>query len=233
MEYTREIVLQFIPSGDIPVIRVKQGDASARYIRATILRDHEKYIPGAEQTILFREEKPDGHAVLLDNIYPDSELGRCHVVVNADGTVTVELTAQTTTCPGKCRCDLCFVQSDRTISTAPFILEVEKAPDVADIAVSSDDFLTLVEAIKDVGKTNVKSLNDMTDTALDGVADGQILRYDAEDHKWVNTGIESFGFQTEDNVTAIVEQYGYQTADNVNRLIQEYIQRLDGNSIRY
>lgn len=158
MEYTREILLQFVPSGDIPVVHVKQGDASTRFIRATIIKDHQKYIPGAEQTILFREEKPDGHAVLLDNINPDSELGRYFVVVNDDGTVTVELTAQTTACAGKCRCDLCFVQSDRTISTAQFVLDVEEAPDVSNIAVSSDDFKSLVEALGKVWDAGVVSV---------------------------------------------------------------------------
>ena len=233
MEYTKEIVLQFVPSGDIPVVRVKQGDAATRFIRATILRDHQRYIPGAEQTILFREEKPDGHGVLLDNIYADESAGRCFVVANGDGTVTVELTEQTTSCPGLCKCDLCFVQSDRSISTAPFVLDVEASPDISHIIVSSDDFRTLIDALENVDKTNVSSLNDMTDTMLSGVAGGQVLAFDADSMKWVNRPVADFGYQTEQSTRELIEGYQYQTAEQVTTLIRNYITSIDGNNIRY
>lgn len=233
MDYTREIVLNFIPDGNIPVVRVKQGDSSTRFIKATLTRGHEIYVPGAEQTILFREEKPDGTGVLMDSTYIDTTLNRYLVVNNLDGTVTIELVSQATACPGLCRCDLCFLQNEKAISTASFILDVEAAPAISGNIVSSDDFRTLINALEDVGKSSTTELSDMTDVALSGVANQQILQFVSESGKWVNVNISVFGFQTEAQVKAIVESYHYQTESDVNRLIAAYITALDGNNLEY
>lgn len=233
MEYIKEIILNLTPSGDIPVVRVKQGDSSTRFIRATVLRGDDIFIPGAEQTILFREEKPDGHGVLTDSTYYDIELGRYLVINNGDGTVSIELTAQTTTCPGFCKCDLCFVIGDAVISTAPFLIEVDAAPGISDTIVSSDDFRTLINALRDVGLSSTTELSDMTDVNLDSVIDGQILVFFSSSRKWENKSIEDYGYQTEQNVVNKIESYHYQTASDVNALIDQYIQSLDGNDVRY
>lgn len=233
MEYIREIQLSFTPSGEIPVVRTKQGDSSTRFVKITLVRGEEIYIPGAEQTILFREEKPDGHGVLLDSAYLDQELNRYLVVNNGDGTVTVELTSQTTACAGFCKCDLCLTVGQRLISTAPFLLEVEAAPGITDTIVSSDDFRTLINALEDVGLSSTTQLTDMTDVGLSGVTDGQMIVYDAQSGKWVNKSITDYGYQTQRNVTDAIENYGYQTETQVNQLISDAIALLDGNGLRY
>lgn len=158
MEYVYNITLHLIPSGEIPVVTVKQGDSSTRFIKATVIQGDRTYIPGAEQTVLFREEKPDGTGVLMDSSSIDTELGRSLVTVDANGVITVELTEQTSTCPGYCRCDLCFVSSGEIISTAPFLIEVERSPGVSENAVSNDDFRSLVNALDRVWEAGIISM---------------------------------------------------------------------------
>ena len=155
MQYTSEFILPFEPSGYIPVVRVKQGDTSTRFLRITVVDKTEKYIPGAELTIMFREEKPDGHHVMTDNAVADEELGRTLVVLNEDGTITVELIEQMTACPGYCKCDICFASGDQILSTASFILEVIPGPNVGENIVSSDDFRSLVNALNNVWRAGV------------------------------------------------------------------------------
>ena len=158
MEYVYNITLHLIPSGEIPVVTVKQGDSSTRFIKATVIQGDRTYIPGAEQTILFREEKPDGTGVLMDSSSIDTELGRSLVTVDANGVIMIELTEQTSTCPGYCRCDLCFISSGEIISTAPFLIEVEQSPGISGSAVSNDDFRTLVNALDRVWETGIVSM---------------------------------------------------------------------------
>lgn len=233
MEYTREIVLNIIPDSSIPVVRVKQGDASTRFIRAIVVKDHEILIPGAEQIVMFREQKPDGTGVMLDSAYEDIQLGRMLVTVDEDGAVIIELVAQTTTCPGLCRCDLCFIQDDRTISTASFVLDVERAPDISGGAVSSDDFRTLINAIRDVGLSSTTQLTDMTDVALDNTQNGQVLAYSSSLRKWVNKNMSDYGYLTEAAVNTLIDNRQYQTVAQINQLIADYVSALDGNQVEY
>ena len=233
MEYTHEINLNLVPDGAIPVVRVKQGDASMRFIRATVYQGHDQVIPGGEQMVVFREEKPDGTVVLLDNTFEVEDLGRYLVVVNSDGSITIELVWQTTTCAGLCKCDLIFIQEDRVVSTATFIIDVEPVPNVAASAVSSDEFRTLIEALHDVGLSSTTQLSDMTDVNLDNVQDGQILVYDRGSHKWINIDITQFGYLTEEDVNDLIDARGYQTVTQINQLIADYIASLDGNDLEY
>ena len=233
MTYTREITLHFTPDGNIPVVRVKQGDTSVRFIHATMTWNSSGIMPGSESTVIFRMSKPDGTSVLLDSSYPDTELGRTLVVMNDDNTVTIELVAQTTSCPGLSKCDLCFLSGEQTISTAPFVIDVEGSPDVASSAVSSDDFRTLINALQEVGRASVTSLLDMSDVSLDGVADGDVLSFYGTEQKWSNRDPDSYGYQKETDVRTIVEAYQYQTAPQVNALIAAYIASLDANETEY
>ena len=163
MDYIYDITLHLIPSGEIPVVTVKQGDTSTRFIKVTVIKEDSIYHPGAEQTVLFREEKPDGTGVLADNKSIDTELERYLVTVDADGFITIELTEQMTVCPGYCKCDLCFVSDGETISTAPFILEVVEVPDVTGLATSSNDFRSLVNALDKVWDAGVAALPGVVD----------------------------------------------------------------------
>ena len=233
MEYTQDIVLNVTPDSSVPVVHVKQGDASTRFIRAVIVKDHDVLIPGAEMTVLFREEKPDGTGVLLDSTYEDTEFGRYLVVVNEDGSVTVELVEQATTCAGLCKCDISFLDGQKTISSASFVLDVDRAPGVASIAVSSDDFRTLINALEDVGLSSITKLTDMVDVNLSGVQNNQGLIYDSSMRKWVNKDIAEYGFLTEQTGRTLIQNYGYQTEEQVNQLIANYILNLDANNIQY
>ena len=233
MDYIKDITLSFTPSGDIPVVRVKQGDSFTRFIRITLVVGDEIFIPGSEQTVLFREEKPDGHGILTDSAHMDMTLGRYLVVKNGDGSITVELTSQATACPGFCKCDLCLLSGSKLISTAPFLLDVESAPGVSSQAVSSDDFRTLINALRDVDLSSTTELSDMSDVLLTSLLHGQIIVYDAAAQKWKNKDITDYGYQTAQNVTDTIENYHYQTESQVTTLISTAIAALDGNDVRY
>ena len=148
MEYVREITLDVDLHKVIPVVRVKQGDASVRSVLAHLEKDGETYIPESDIIILFRCEKPDGYGVLFDNQTVDEDLGRPLVVDNQDGTIAVELLEQCTTCVGRCYCDLCFTKDEEILSTLPFILDVRRSPNTSRLAVSTNDMRTLVSRIK-------------------------------------------------------------------------------------
>ena len=147
MEYTHEVKLNLEPAGILPVVRVKQGDASMRYLHATIFNGAEQLEPETGMTVVFREEKPDGTGVMLDSEITDPELNRKLVILNNDGTVTVELVEQTTTCQGRCPCDLCLLQDGKNISTISFVLEVFPSPVTNNLADSSSDFRTIANAL--------------------------------------------------------------------------------------
>lgn len=147
MNYIYEITLDINPDEAMPVVRVKQGDASTRFILATLEKYNEPYIPEEGVGILFRCEKPDGTGVLEDSMSADTELGRYLVVDNRDGTVMIELVEQVATCPGRCRCDLCLYDGDEVLSSIPFCIHVFPSPNTTQLAVSSDDFRTLTSRI--------------------------------------------------------------------------------------
>lgn len=126
------------------MVVVKQGDASSRYLTVYLKKNNETFIPESGTEFLFRCEKPDGHGVILDSGFKDSELDRFLVINNGDGTLDVELTAQCTTVSGTCRCDICLYKNEQILSTLPFALDVRRSPDATNLAVSSDDFRTLV-----------------------------------------------------------------------------------------
>lgn len=144
MNYIYEITLDMDPANELPVVRVKQGDASTRYVVATLTKDGEPFIPEEGVEMLFRCEKPDGHGVLEDSMGEDRELGRALVVDNRDSTVTIELVEQVTTCAGRCRCDLCLFKDEKVLSSMQFIIQVFPSPNTTRLAVSSDDFRSLV-----------------------------------------------------------------------------------------
>ena len=235
MEYTRDIVLNLTPDGNIPVIRVKHGDAYTRFVRVSMSWNEEPVAVGSEVTALFRMQKPDGTAVLMDSKYIDTELNRYLVVINPDGTVTVELTEQTMSCPGMSICDICLIGDSYggVISSTVFILSVEASPDISSVAVSSNDFRTLVNAIEDVGKTSPVYLSLMEDVALSGTLDGHVLAYDSSIQKWTNRDMDSYGYVNAQDVNNIISGYGFQTASQVNTLITTYVDSLDANETEY
>ena len=158
MEYSKSLKLDMNPSSVPPVIRVKQGDGFARYIQVTMTRDGVTYIPESGITYLFRCQKPDGTAVITDSVSIDTELER--KLINVDpvtGVITIEVVDQVDAVAGRCKCDLCLLKDEKALSTVPFVIEVVASPDVANRAVSSDDFRTLENLIGDVAEAVVEA----------------------------------------------------------------------------
>lgn len=138
MNYTQEIILD---TALCPVygctVSAKQGDSGARFIRATILSGGASLALPEGTTARLRALKPDGCSV-------DDP-----AVVNDDGTVTAELTAQILAVPGRVRADIVLTALDGdTLSTATFLILVEAAPQGSGIA-STNEFLTLQALIRE------------------------------------------------------------------------------------
>lgn len=150
MNYTRFITLDVNAATAMTVINVKRSDAFTRFINITLMKDGAKYTPEAGVWVMFRCEKPDGKGVITDSRYEDEELNRHLVVLNGDGTITVELIGQVTTCVGRCMCDICLLSEGKVLSTTPFIINVQPIPNVANLAISSDDFRTLINIISEI-----------------------------------------------------------------------------------
>ena len=150
MEYTRQIKLDVNATGFPPVVRIKQGDGYTRFIRIQLMKDGVNYTPESGVRFVFRCQKPDGHGVLEDSINEDAELERYLVINQGDGVIQIELVDQVATAVGRCMCDLCLIKSEKILSTIPFVIEVVASPDVGSLAVSTDDFRTLVNLINDV-----------------------------------------------------------------------------------
>ncbi len=148
MDYSKEIKLEINATGELPVVRIKQGDAYSRFIIATLTKDGETYVPEADIQIQFRCQKPDGHGVMEDSVYEDTELGRKFIILNEDdGTISVELVEQVSTAVGRCKCDLCLVKDEHILSSIPFVIDVVASPNIASLAISSDDFRTLMNTL--------------------------------------------------------------------------------------
>lgn len=138
MNYTRSITLDVNATSAVTVVKAKQGDDSLRYINITLLRDGVKIPLESGSSAVFRLEKPDGKAVINS------------ATIESDGTVTVTLTAQCTAVHGKCKADI-FIEDvgGKTISTAIFVVDVVKSPDVTNNVASSDEYKLLTDLIQE------------------------------------------------------------------------------------
>ena len=128
MNFTYELTLDINPAHEIPVVRVKQGDAYTRFLDITLTKDGETYTPESGVEITFRCQKPNGTCVFEDSAEEDATLDRYLVVDNGDGTVTVELVADVTSDVGSCRCDLCLYKDEQVMSSMQFIIQVFPSP---------------------------------------------------------------------------------------------------------
>lgn len=160
LNYTRYITLDINAASAVTVVNVKRSDAFARFVNVTLVKDGVKYTPEAGVWAMFRCEKPDGHGVITDSRNKDTELDRFLVVINNDGTITIELTDQVTTAVGRCKCDVCLLFNDEVLSTTPFIIDVRPTPNIASLVVSTDDFRTLTNALATVEEIKSEVLDD-------------------------------------------------------------------------
>lgn len=223
MEYTRKVRLDVNACGSPQIVRVKQGDASARFLNITIVRDGKQIIPDSDYLIMFRCEKSDGHAVVYDNNYLDSELNRYLIVLESDGTITVELTEQVMVAAGRAKVDICFIKEEKILSTIPLVLEVIKPPDVTDQMVSTDDFRTLKnllsiasEIISGGGSSGgITELPIASPSVLGGVKVGKNLTISASGVLTVDTADDA----EQDNTRPITSAAVHTIVGNIDSLL--------------
>ncbi len=144
---TQEITLYVDRKNKYKYVYGKQSDTKSRFLKVTIVDGGKKVVLGSDDNAKFRALKPDGTAVFND------------CVIEPDGTILVELSAQTLAVAGQVSADVVIIgKSDEILATANFCIIVEKAPVGKDVE-SSNEFLALVEAMnqavkKDQGKEN-------------------------------------------------------------------------------
>lgn len=144
---TQEITLYVDRKNKYKYVYGKQSDTKSRFLKVTIVDGGKKVVLGSDDNAKFRALKPDGTAVFND------------CVIEPDGTILVELSAQTLAVEGQVSADVVIIgKSDEILATANFCIIVEKAPVGKDVE-SSNEFLALVEAMnqavkKDQGKEN-------------------------------------------------------------------------------
>lgn len=144
---TQEITLYVDRKNKYKYVYGKQSDTKSRFLKVTIVDGGKKVVLGSDDNAKFRALKPDGTAVFND------------CVIEPDGTILVELSAQTLAVEGHVSADVVIIgKSDEILATANFCIIVEKAPVGKDVE-SSNEFLALVEAMnqavkKDQGKEN-------------------------------------------------------------------------------
>ena len=144
---TQEITLYVDRKNKYKYVYGKQSDTKSRFLKVTIVDGGKKVVLGSDDNAKFRALKPDGTAVFND------------CVIEPDGTILVELSAQTLAVAGQVSADVVIIgKNDEILATANFCIIVEKAPVGKDVE-SSNEFLALVEAMnqavkKDQGKEN-------------------------------------------------------------------------------
>ncbi len=202
MNYTRQIYLDVNATSAVTVVKAKEGDDSLRYVNVILLRDGTQIVPDNGMSAVFRLEKPDGKAVVNN------------ATIESNGSITVQLTAQCTAVAGRCKADVVLMANNETISTALFILEVVKSPDVANQLNSSDEFGVLA---------------DMMDRATAVVTEGEIKLFNVTLRaNW--SGSESPYTQTITltgfTPTANTRVDLYCDAENVEKLVSDGVGRI-------
>ncbi|MBR2048557.1 MAG: BppU family phage baseplate upper protein [Oscillospiraceae bacterium] len=135
MKMEQTITLDLDNADHCPEIHAKQGDMATRFLRICMSCGGAPYQIPDGASAHFRCRKPDGSFVLNP------------AVINADGTVTVELTDQTLAAPGTALADVCLMGQDQAVlSTMSFRIRVELAPMGENVA-SESETLTLMELI--------------------------------------------------------------------------------------
>lgn len=137
MEYIKEITADFSGENLFGYITAVQGD-TARTVKVKMSANYQPYTPEEGTTAVLRAVKPDGKTVFND------------ATIETDGTVTANLTEQITAAVGNVRCELSLYGAQGgTLTTVKFIVKVTPASVSPEIT-SSDEFLALEQALKDV-----------------------------------------------------------------------------------
>ena len=133
MNYTSELTLDIAavdPACEIPVVRVKHGDAYSRFIAVTLKSDGNPYTPESGVVFRLRCRRPDGTCIFEDSSMEDEILERYLVINNGDGTITIELAPDIMDKVGVCWCDLCMYKDEQILSSMRFVIHVFPSPNV-------------------------------------------------------------------------------------------------------
>lgn len=144
MEYVQEITLELNSNTAYTTIGAKQGDSNTRKIKVHITRDGQDYNlrENNVDTAYFRFRKPDGKAII-----------NSATVVKEENYIALTLTAQTLSAAGRGYADIVLQNGSDVLSTVSFIIIVMSAPQVAEQAVSSDEFGQLNAVVENATHT--------------------------------------------------------------------------------
>ena len=157
MNYITTIKLDIYPNSDTPVVRIKRGDASARYIKMCLMNGSDVWTPDNSVLFTFRCEKPDRTAVVIDSETTDAELGRRLLTVSGN-ELTLEVVEQIGAVNGRCKCDICMTKNNQILSTIPFVIDVVDSPDISNQVVSSNDLRTLQNILATIAVTGSQNI---------------------------------------------------------------------------
>lgn len=147
MKITKEITLDFAGGNPGMPVMAKQGDDGSRFVLITLTDNGGSCAIPQGATAEFRCVKPDGRSCLNP------------AVINADGTITVELTQQVLAVPGTVWADVTLKgEAGEILSTVSFRIWVCAAP-LGKAIESDNEFLRLVELVEQ-GRSLMEVLGD-------------------------------------------------------------------------
>lgn len=141
--YIRQFTLDVNAENNHQHVMAKQGDAVYRLLEISLLKDGVAFEPSGVATYIFRCEKPDGTAVVLE-----STGSVAPITAEGGGVYTVTLADQCLAVAGRVICVLAMADSSGNIlSSANFILDVMKMPNIGNLVPSSTEWIRLTNAI--------------------------------------------------------------------------------------
>lgn len=140
MQYVADITLDVACPPTFKVIRAKQGDDASRYVNITVAEAGNVVTVPSSATVQFRAGKPDGAGIYNP------------ATVNSDGTVTVELTAQTLAVAGRVLADIVILQGGAVLATASWTIIVEENP-LGNVDIESESEWLVLQGFVDEATT--------------------------------------------------------------------------------
>lgn len=140
MQIIQEITLDVDSTVNYQYVEAKQYDNASRFLQITLMAGKKEIVPKSDETAIFRCLKQDGTSCINQ------------AVINPDGTITAELTNQVLAVEGTVRADISLINGEAVLSTASFFITVGAVPATANSAVSSNEFLLLIEKTKEAAK---------------------------------------------------------------------------------
>lgn len=131
---TQIAVINFIPGGVPPHVKVSQGDTQERVLQFQCYFGDASYSIPSGSTVIVNGAKPGGTVFTRSATF-------------SGNVVTLPCAEGMTDTAGKIPCEIMVTTSSGTISSANFVLEVEGAP-ANDAAVSASDLSAMTEMIE-------------------------------------------------------------------------------------